>query len=43
MKDEDKYNEIRADIDEWLNDDDKLKTMKKVEMETMIEKWMADF
>ena len=43
MRETNKYDEIISEIDEWMNDEEKLKTLTKADFEGMADKWTADF
>ena len=43
MRETNKYDEIISEIDEWVNDEEKLKTLTQADFESMVDKWTADF
>lgn len=43
MRETNKYDEIISEIDEWINDEEKLKTLTRMDFEGMVEKWTSDF
>lgn len=43
LRETNKYDEIISEIDEWMNDEEKLKTLTKADFEGMADKWTADF
>ena len=38
-----KAEEIQKDIEEWTGDEEKIKTLKREDVDSMIDTWLADF